>query len=57
MEKVPWDRIVALFNREKPDDQRPLVEEIDIPSVSQMTENAGIAFTLTLGGIRDIYSI
>ncbi|KAK4383284.1 hypothetical protein Sango_2790300 [Sesamum angolense] len=54
MEKVPWDRILALFPK---DQEKPLFEEIDIPSVSQMTETAGITFTLTDGGIKNIQFI
>ncbi|KAL0403894.1 UNVERIFIED_CONTAM: hypothetical protein Sradi_2030200 [Sesamum radiatum] len=52
--KVPWERILALFKTGDPDEQNHLVEEIDIPSVSQLKEIAGITFELTQGGIRDV---
>ncbi|KAK4420131.1 hypothetical protein Salat_2426000 [Sesamum alatum] len=55
VEKVPWDKILGLFKKGGPDEENPSVQEIDIPSVSQMTEIAGIRFTLTPGGIRDIF--
>ncbi|KAL0427282.1 UNVERIFIED_CONTAM: hypothetical protein Slati_2903000 [Sesamum latifolium] len=53
MEKVPWDRILALFHK---DQEKPLYEEIDIPSVSQMTEIAGIIYP-SAGGIKNIQFI
>ncbi|KAI3443925.1 hypothetical protein Pfo_000590 [Paulownia fortunei] len=54
MEKVPWDRIFDLFKTGDPDEQNSSVEEINIPSVSQLTDIAGIRFALTPGGIRDV---
>ncbi|KAI3443926.1 hypothetical protein Pfo_000591 [Paulownia fortunei] len=54
METVPWDRILGLFRTGDPDEKNSLVEEIDIPSVSQLTDIAGITFALTPGGIRDV---
>ncbi|KAL0382929.1 UNVERIFIED_CONTAM: hypothetical protein Scaly_0580200 [Sesamum calycinum] len=54
VKKVPWDKILGLFKKGGPDEENPSVQEIDIPSVTQMTEIAGIKFTLTPGGIRDI---
>ncbi|KAI3443913.1 hypothetical protein Pfo_000578 [Paulownia fortunei] len=54
VEKVPWDKILGLFKKGGTDEQNPSVKEIDIPSVSQMSEIAGIKFILTSGGIRNI---
>ncbi|KAL2249496.1 putative UPF0481 protein At3g02645 [Sesamum indicum] len=54
VQKVPWDKILGLFKKGGTDEENPSVQEIDIPSVTQMTEIAGIKFTLTPGGIRDI---
>lgn len=52
--KIPWDKISGLFKKGGPHEQTPSAEEIDIPSVSQMSEIAGTKFILTSGGIRDI---
>ncbi|KAK4414945.1 hypothetical protein Salat_2601500 [Sesamum alatum] len=52
--KVPWERILSLFKTGDPDEQNHLVEEIDIPSVSQLKEIADVTFELTPGGIRDV---
>ncbi|KAK6156548.1 hypothetical protein DH2020_010796 [Rehmannia glutinosa] len=56
LEKVPWDKILGLFKKGYccNNEQNPSVDEIGIPSVSQMTEIAGIKFSVTPGGIRDI---
>ncbi|KAL0451786.1 UNVERIFIED_CONTAM: hypothetical protein Slati_1156700 [Sesamum latifolium] len=54
MGKVSWERILALFRTGDLDEQNHLVEEIDIPSVSQLKEIAGVTFELTPGGIRDV---
>lgn len=49
--KIPWGKITAMF---KKNEGTPTAEEIDIPSVSQMTKIAKIRFIRTRGGIRDI---
>lgn len=49
--KIPWGKILAMF---KKNEHIPSADEIDIPSVSQMTEIAKIKFIRTHGGIRDI---
>lgn len=49
--KIPWGKMSAMF---KKDEDTPTAEEIDIPSVSQMTKFAKIRFIRTRGGIRDI---
>ncbi|KAL7137826.1 hypothetical protein ABFS83_10G119700 [Erythranthe nasuta] len=54
-EKVPWDSVFALFKKGDPDGKSPslLVEEIDIPCVSQLVDLAGIRFSVVPGGIRE----
>ncbi|KAL8040732.1 hypothetical protein ABFX02_10G117500 [Erythranthe guttata] len=54
-EKVPWDSILSLFKKGDPDGKGPslLVEEIDIPCVSQLVDLAGIRFSVVSGGIRE----
>ncbi|KAL9154463.1 hypothetical protein ABFS82_10G116000 [Erythranthe guttata] len=53
-EKVPWDSILSLFKKGDPDGKSPslLVEEIDIPCVSQLVNLAGIRFSVVPEGIR-----
>ncbi|KAL7097137.1 hypothetical protein ACP275_10G124200 [Erythranthe tilingii] len=53
-EKVPWDSILSLFKKGDPDGKSPsiLVEEIDIPCVSQLVDLAGIRFSVVPEGIR-----
>ncbi|EYU25278.1 hypothetical protein MIMGU_mgv1a019940mg, partial [Erythranthe guttata] len=54
-EKVPWDSVLALFKKGDPDGKSPslLVEEIDIPCVSQLVDLAGIRFLVVPGGIGE----
>ncbi|PIN01938.1 hypothetical protein CDL12_25552 [Handroanthus impetiginosus] len=55
LHKVPWDKIKALFKKHDADEQNQLVEEGNIPSVTQMSEIAGITFVPAYRGIRYIH--
>nr|XP_009760730.1 PREDICTED: putative UPF0481 protein At3g02645 isoform X3 [Nicotiana sylvestris] len=52
MSQLPWDHITGLITKE--DENKPQIEEIEIPSVTELEEIAKVKFKLTEGGIRDI---
>ncbi|KAH6827552.1 hypothetical protein C2S53_012962, partial [Perilla frutescens var. hirtella] len=54
VKKIPWGKMMLKKNEETPSSSAASADEIDIPSVSQMAEIAGIKFILTNGGIGDI---
>ncbi|KAL3532252.1 hypothetical protein ACH5RR_005773 [Cinchona calisaya] len=56
IQRVPWNRIFALFRRHDQDEKESSsnVEEIRVPSVTQLCEIAKVKFKVTKGGIRDL---
>ncbi|KAL3532256.1 hypothetical protein ACH5RR_005779 [Cinchona calisaya] len=56
IQRVPWNRIFAFFRRRDQDEKESSsnVEEIRVPSVTQLCEIAKVKFKVTNGGIRDV---
>ncbi|XP_059285886.1 putative UPF0481 protein At3g02645 [Lycium ferocissimum] len=50
--QLPWDQITGLLN--KNEENKPRVEEIEIPSVAELEEIVKVKFKLIGGGIRNI---
>ncbi|KAL3532250.1 hypothetical protein ACH5RR_005771 [Cinchona calisaya] len=57
IQRVPWNRIFVFFRNHNQDDENDSssnVEEIRVPSVTQLCEIAKVKFKVTEGGIRDL---
>ncbi|KAK2995976.1 hypothetical protein RJ640_001884 [Escallonia rubra] len=58
IQEMPWEKISNLLGlkmvNEHDKDNHPIVEEITIPSVSHLSQFAGVKFSHTIGGIGDM---